>query len=393
MINRRERVRVELAAVVLVTAAIGDRVLSEEGLVATIYDVAKAAGVSPKTVSRVLNGDAPVNEKTREAVHAAMAELNYIPSSAARSMRSQKTGLVGMITGAISASPSQDEAVGLPEIYLVQGAQRVLAGNGMTLLISDTGGDVGNVSRLVQTFLEHRVEGLIYVAEYHREVSLPAMLRGTPAVLTNCYDNAGTPAVVPDDVGGAAALVAGLVARGHRRIGFLTLPERLVARGLRLEGYRKALAEARIEYDPDLVVTGALLDPVHEFDLLWDSLDRLLRLPDPPTAICCANDKMAMRVYALLAERGLRIPDDVSVVGYDDYRIITEHLNPTLSSAELPYAAMGARAAERLLRLINDTPRPHEASRELVSGPVAWRRSVMVRDPVVTSITMRRKDK
>src|SRR5689334_18707309 len=89
----------------------------------TIYDFARADGMSSKSVSRVLNGDAPVNVKSREAVHAAIAALNYVPSSAARSMRSRKTGLVGMITGAISASPGANEPVGLPEIYLVQGAQ------------------------------------------------------------------------------------------------------------------------------------------------------------------------------------------------------------------------------------------------------------------------------
>src|SRR5690606_39839609 len=105
---------------------------SREERLATIYDVARQAGVSPKTVSGVLNGDAPVNEKTREAVHQAIAELGYIPSNAARSMRSQKSGLVGMITGAISMSPGPDEAVGLPDIFIVQGAQRLLADKGKT---------------------------------------------------------------------------------------------------------------------------------------------------------------------------------------------------------------------------------------------------------------------
>ena len=359
---------------------------------ATIYDVAKAAGVSPKTVSRVLNGDAPVNDKTREAVHAAIAELNFVPSSAARSMRSQKTGLVGMITGAISASPAPDEAVGLPEIYLVQGAQRVLAENNLTLLISDTGGRADRVPNLVKTFMEHRVEGLIYVADYHRQVQLPPLLRGTPVVLTNCYDLEETPAVVPDDEGGQCALVKGLLARGHKRIGYLTLPERQVACGLRVSGYRRALENEGIAFDPYLVVAGAISDPVHEYDFLWDALDRLLAVAEPPTAICCANDKMALRVYALLRERGLNIPADISVVGYDDYRIITEHVQPPLTSAALPYEAMGARAAEKLLRLINGTTKPNEISKELVSGPVAWRQSVMVRDPVVASITQRRRE-
>ncbi|MEO5806506.1 LacI family DNA-binding transcriptional regulator [Devosia sp.] len=359
---------------------------------ATIYDVARLAGVSPKTVSRVLNGDAPVNDKTREAVNAAMASLTYVPSSAARSMRSQKSGLIGMITGAISTSLQSFEAAGLPDIYIVQGAQRAFAEHGMTLLISDTGGKPDRIPALVQTFLEHRVEGLIYIAGWHQQVELPASVRKTKLVLANCFDAHGTPTVLPDDEGGQHDLTALLIHKGHRRIGFLTLPERQTARPLRTKGYQRALAENGIAYDADLVLAGALSDEAHEFDRLWDSLDRLLRLPEPPTVICCANDKMVMRVYTLLRQRGLSIPDDISIAGYDDYKIITEHLHPTVTSVDLPYGVMGMRAADKLMRLITGTTKPNEPSQELVSGPVVWRESVRARDTVVTPFISRRKE-
>jgi len=358
----------------------------------TIYDVAKAAGVSPKTVSRVLNGDAPVNAKTKEAVEAAIAQLAYVPSNAARSMRSHRTGLVGMITGAISMTPGGFEPAGLPDIYIVQGAQRVFAEHGMTLLISDTGGQLERVPALMQTFLEHRVEGLLHVTEYHQQVELPPNPRQTPLVLANCFDAIGTPAILPDDAGGQHELVKGLIARGHRRIGYLALPERMVARQLRIDGYRSALEAAGIAFDPALILTGALSDRLHEYDLLWDALDRLLTLPDRPTAICCANDKMAMQVYAMLAQRGLSVPRDISIVGYDDYRIITEHLHPTLTSVKLAYEAMGARAAERLLRLIAGTTLPDQPAIERVSGPVTWRNSVADRSQVITPFQLRRND-
>lgn len=356
---------------------------------ATIYDVAKAAGVSPKTVSRVMNGDAPVNEKTREAVEAAMASLNYVPSSAARTMRSQRSGLIGMITGAISTT-HQFEDTGLPEIYLVQGAQRVIAHSNRTLLIADSGGQADRIPALLQTFREHRVEGVLYVAEYHREVSLPANLRDRPMVLVNCFDADNTPAILPDDEGGQFALVDGLIKRGHRRIGYLTLPEQQLASSLRVDGYVRALSSNGIEFDEQLVQVGALQTPANEFDLLWDALDRVLRAR--PTVICCANDKMAMRVYGLLRERGLTIPGDISVAGYDDYRMIAEHLHPGLTSAQLPYAAMGARAADKLLRIITGTQRPAEPVHELVSGPVAWRDSVQLLDTKITHLSTRRKD-
>ncbi|MBL1421590.1 MAG: LacI family DNA-binding transcriptional regulator [Alphaproteobacteria bacterium] len=357
---------------------------------ATIYDVAKLAGVSPKTVSRVINGDAPVNSKTRETVELAIAELNYVPSKAARSMRSQRSGLIGLITGAIS-STSAGEPAGLPDIHIVQGAQRVLADNGMTVLISDTGDKPERVSKLVQTLLEHRVEGLIYVAEFHQKLQLPILAKGFPLVLANCFDDLGTAAVLPDDKNGQYELTKGLIEKGHSRIGFLTVPESILARELRLDGYKQALNEYGIAYDPELVITAALSDDAHEFDLLWDSIDRLLNTPIKPTVICCANDKMAMRVYGLLRERGIRLPEQMSLTGYDNYRVICDHLHPTLTSAELPYEAIGARAAEKLLAMIKAGKQPIETSVDLVSGPVIWRESVTAEDSSVLQFKSTRR--
>ena len=208
---------------------------------ATIYDVARIAGVSPKTVSRVLNGDAPVGQATREAVQAAIAQLDYVPSNAARMMRSQRSGLIGLITGAISMSPEPTQPAGLPELFIVQGIQKSLANSGMTLMIADTGGVVEKAAPLIDTFLRHRVEGLIYVAEYHQKVALPLISDGTPMILANCFDDRGTPAILPDDWRGQHDLVARLITAGHRRIGYLSLRPEIAAGRLRLEGYRAAL--------------------------------------------------------------------------------------------------------------------------------------------------------
>jgi LacI family transcriptional regulator len=325
-------------------------------------------------VSRVLNGDAPVNEKTHASVKAAMLKLNYVPSRSARSLRSQKSGLIGLVSGALSIP--HNEPGGLPDILIVDGVQRVFAERGMTLMVADTGGRADKVGDLIQTFLEHRVEGVLVVAEYHQKVALTAALRGTPLVLVNCFDDVGTPAVVPDDEEGEYALTKGLIERGHRRIGFLTLPEKVVARGLRLAGYRRALREARIAYDRALVITATLPGRERPFDRLPGALDELLALDSPPTAICCANDIGAMQLYPLLAERGLRVPEEISVAGYDDYRILTELMHPPLTSVQLPYDAMGVYAAETLLRLIGGDRVTRGPPTEVVAGPVVWRRSV-----------------
>jgi LacI family transcriptional regulator len=342
----------------------------------TIYDVAKAANVSPKTVSRVLNGDAPVNAETRAAVEAAMAKLAYVPSIAARMMRSSRSRLVGLVTGAISASPSGSEPVGLPDIYIVQGIQRVLADNGITLLISDTGGKAERVPDLLRTLTEHRVEGIVYVAGHHQEVTLPAAFDGRRLVLANCYAAPGIPCVLPDDEGGQYSLVKGLIGLGHRRIGFLTLPKALVAQSLRLAGYGQALAEAGIPFDPALVSAVDAEGTPREAQNIDSAIDRFLAMRERPTVVCCGNDRLAVGVYGILRSKGIGVPAVMSVAGYDDYRVISETLFPPLTTVELPYRAMGERAGELLLSILRGTPAAELPQVTKVPGTVVWRGSV-----------------
>ena len=343
----------------------------------TIYDVAREAKVSPKTVSRVINGDAPVGQTTREKVEQAIAKLGYVPSNAARMMRSSKSGLIGLITGAISNTPEPGEPTGLPDIYIVQGIQKAMASLGMTLMIADTGGRSDKVEELVRTFTQHRVEGLIYVADYHRGVEFDASRADCPVVLANCYDGKGTPCIVPDDRACQKALVERLIAHGHRRIGFLTLDDSMDASGLRLEGYRDALIAAGIPFDAALVRPGFReVHQPHNSSVLAPALEALLTLDEPPSVICCGNDEMALRLYGLLRTRGLRLPDEISVTGFDNYRAIAETLLPPLTTVELPYRAIGERAAQLLLSLIGgQEEKPREPV--LVPGPVVWRSSVI----------------
>ncbi|SEQ85691.1 LacI family transcriptional regulator [Loktanella sp. DSM 29012] len=354
----------------------------------TIYDVAKAAGVSPKTVSRVLNGDAPVKAETAKIVHAVIAELGYAPSSAARAMRSNKSGLIGLITGAISVDASQPDTTGLPDLFIVQGVQKAMETSGKTLLIADSGGRPDRVPGLMRTFEQHRVEGIIYVADHHRSVSLPPVSAQTRLVLANCYDDTGTPCILPHDRRGQEMLIADLIAKGHRRIAYLTLNAELDATRLRTQGYRDALSAAGISYDPELVIVAGIgtTDQDAEVQILWDAIDRILSLDVPPTVICFGNDQMAMRAYGILRSRGLNLPDDISVTGYDNYRTITQTLYPTLTSVELPYHAMGVRATQLLLRMIDDADDVPVAP-VLVSGPVQSGQSVRTMPTPITKLT------
>ncbi len=356
----------------------------------TIYDVARKAGVSPKTVSRVLNSDGPVGEKTRATVEAAMRELGYVPSNAARMMRAQKSGIIGLITGAISTKNQPSTQQGLPDLFIVQGIQRALETSGMTVMIADTAGRNDRVPHLIDTFLSHRVEGLIYVAEYHQEVNLPRLPEDTPLVLANCFDAYGTPSVVPDDRRLQADLVRRLIAAGHRRVAYLSLRPDMAAGRLRSLGYRDALAEAGLSFDAALLEHVDFDQPETGPQLLWDTIDRMLRLEQPPTVLCCGNDQMAMMVYGILRSMGRKMPDEIGVAGFDNYRAIAETLYPPLSTVELPYNAIGVRAGERLMRLISGEGRD-DRSPVLVAGPVHWRGSVneLRQENVVTFRTLR----
>lgn len=342
---------------------------------ATIYDVAEKAGVSPKTVSRVLNGDAPVGKSTREAVEAAMTQLGYVRNNAARMMRATRSGLIGLVTGAISQDMTQP--AGLPDLFIVQGVQARLAGAGKTLMIADTAGRQDSIPALFRTFQEHRVEGLIYVADHHKKVELPAIPADIPLVLANCFDDAGTPAVLPDDFAGQKALTQALIAAGHRRIAYVTLQPQMMATELRSAGYLSALEDAGITPDPALMLPGVRMTYAEDGHLLEQVIAGLLALPDAPTVICFGNDEMAMRGYGILRSRGVDLPGDISVAGYDNYRTIAETLFPPLTTVDLAYRTIGEAAADQLLQRIEGRWQGEDSVR--VAGPLLWRQSVRER--------------
>ena len=346
---------------------------------ATIYDVAQFAKVSIKTVSRVLNDEGPVGFETRERVLRAIKSLDYTPSNAARTMRTQKTDLIGVITNAITSAPTTPEMAGLPSINLVKGIQSVIDSAGKLMMIADTGNDSGRAEELARTFREHRVEGMLFVADYHQEVKLPPSFNGIPGVLVNCFDESQTlPAIVPDDMLGGYRAVETAFRQKHRRIGFLTLAPESMASQLRTEGYCKAHQDLGISLDRELIIPGMTLGGSSEADLklLTQGLDQLLRLDPPPTIICCGNDRMAMSLYQLLQQRQIMIPEQISVIGFDDYSLISEVVIPRLTTVALPYIEMGKRGAKRLLDLIIAKENRTEPRIEKLIGSVVSRNSV-----------------
>jgi LacI family transcriptional regulator len=305
----------------------------------TINDVAKLANVSVKTVSRILTGQTNVSDKIRAQVEVAMKTLEYYPSAAATALRKQTSGIVSLITDNLTTTPDSFE--------IVAGVQSICEKQGKMLLIGETGGNAKSFSRVAEDFRRHRAEAIIYATFFHKQVHINESFNRCPLILVNCFEeNLRHTTILPDDESGGYAAANMLIKAGHKRICHLTLHLDMPAAKLRFKGYQDALKDAGISYDENLVRLGVTANTKDEFVNMPQLLESIFDLDVPPTAIMCGNDKMAMRVYMLVRRMGYRIPEDVSIMGYDNYSMIAENLLPQLTTIQLPYFQMGAKAAE-----------------------------------------------
>ena len=330
-----------------------------------IKDVAAAAGVSVTTVSHILNDveGKRISPDTRQRVLEAAGRLGYAPNGLARGLRLRRSNTIGFVSDHIATTPFAGK--------IILGAQAAAAEQGMFLLMLNTGGDHELEQREIEMLLQRQVDGVLYATMSHRVVPVPDGLRRVPTVLLDAQpDDLSVPSVVPDEVLGGYAAVRELIDHGHRRIGFVTDTEDIPATHGRLEGYRRALAEADIPFDQGLVTAETCDTPGGHL-----AGRRLLEHHDRPTALFCFNDRMAMGAYRAAAELDLSIPQDLSVVGFDNQELICEGLVPPLTTVELPHYEMGARATALLLSMAGAGPEgPVEP--ELLPCPLVRRDSV-----------------
>jgi LacI family transcriptional regulator len=309
----------------------------------TIRDVATLAGVSTTTVSHVLN-DVPgkrINSETRDRVKVAAAELSYRPNRLAQGLRLQRTHTFGFVSDAIGETPY----AGLT----IAGAQQTAAANGSLLMFMNSGLDPELEDKEIRALLDRRVDGIVYASDYHRQVTLPPALRRTTAVLVDAFtDDPTIPSVVPDEFGGAFTAVGELAAHGHREIAFLNNQEDIPATGLRLAGFQRGLAENGISFRPERVIPE---EPISAGG--YRAATALLGRPNRPTALFCFNDRMAMGAYQAAADLGLRIPSDVSIMGFDNQENIADGLRPGLTTLALPHYEMGQWAVRTLIELVD----------------------------------------
>jgi LacI family transcriptional regulator len=308
----------------------------------TLRDVARRVGIHPATVSRALN------PSTRHLVSAATAirvaevarEMGYAPNQVARSLKTSRSLTVGVIL------PDLTNPLFPP---MVRGIEDALLPAGFTALLASTDDDPQRAGAVIDALRLRQVDGWISAIATLRD--RPFGAAGPPVVLLNRHDGDGTPAVVGDDRGGVLQAIDHLVGLGHRRIAYVGGPRDLSTGRARHQAYRQAMRSRRLPAPPALVRLGDSFREAEGARGLRSLLDAGVEL----TAVLAANDLLALGCYDALAERGLRCPGDVSVIGFNDMPF-ADKFAPPLTSVRIPHHEMGRRAAQELLALIAGEP-------------------------------------
>jgi LacI family transcriptional regulator len=328
-----------------------------------ISDVASAAGVSIATVSAALNDveSARISVGTRQRVREAAVSLGYVPNRLAQGLRVQRSGTIGFIGDTVATTPYA--------VQMILGALEAARVADRVLVLMNTEGDPDLEARELATLVQHQVDGVLYATMYHRRVEMPGGLGATPVVLVDAEaSDPRVSSVVPDEIAGAVSAVGELLTFGHRRIGFINNSEPILAASGRLEGYKTALGQRGIVPDPTLIVAAP---PTPEGG--YRAARQLLELPARPTGLFCFRDLMAMGAYQAAVEAGLRIPQDLSIVGFDNMEF-TGGLHPGLTTVALPHYKMGSWGVQQLLALMESPT--GTAQQVQLAGQLIRRRSV-----------------
>lgn len=315
-------------------------------------DVARAAGVSRTTVSFVLNGSPNTNipEATRRRVLQAARELDYSPNVQALNLAKGRTMLVALVLRQTPEQMSADAFLG----EVVRGATRTMEAEGYHLLVHAAEPAAPYHSTYGQLVRTRKVDGLIVASPLINDPEVKLLHEeGTPIVLHGASDSADIPSVDVDNTQGAYMAVRHLIDLGHRRIGHISnAPFSYTSSRDRLAGYRQALEEAGIGYDEELVYPGEFTDASS-----YEPMRRLLDLAEPPTAVFIGSDVVALGAIDAIHSRGLRIPDDISVIGFDDVSL-GKYLRPPLTTVHLPAFDLGRKAGEMVLQIIGGQALP-----------------------------------
>lgn len=333
----------------------------------TIRDVAKAAGVSAATVSRVLNKPDLVDEETRGRVKDAMSDLEYHPNAIARGLSAKRSETVGLIVPGITD-------LFFNELY--RGIDRASQMHGMKVLLFDSGHSRARAMEGFSFLGQHQVNGIIFTSKAVTEHFDPVIQRlGIPVVLALTSSTAKTPLPTfrVDDIKAVFDVVSYLVSRGHRRIGMIAGQHEDDTTGeLRLQGYELGLQHFQLPYDPRSVEYGN-----YRFDDGYNAMQRLLERQEDLqlTAICTAADEMALGAVRCLHDHGLRVPEDMSVIGFDDLQI-SRMVVPRLTTIAQPFTDIGAEAVRWLIDAMGKDHSPSDVGDYFLPHRLVERESV-----------------
>jgi LacI family transcriptional regulator len=307
----------------------------------TMVQIAKEVGVSTTTVSKVLNQLPGVGAQTRARIQQVVEQNDYVQNHAARHLRKGQSGLIDLVIMRLE---------GGYDLAIMHGVQDAFSESGHRLVVFATNEDETTERLWLRRMLDQSTDGVLLLLPYE-QVGIPnaLMAQNIPFVAIGDRNEPTTafPTISSTIWLGGYTATEYLISLGHRRIGIITCPLHLTTSRARLAGYREALERAGIAVDPALIHEGNYLlgDGVRQTHALLD-------LPDPPTAIFAGNDAQATGVYQALYERNIRVPDEMSVVGFDDV-MYTAQMSPPLTTVHQPLVEMGRMAANMLLRLIS----------------------------------------
>lgn len=306
----------------------------------SIKDVARLARVSHSTVSRALQNSPLVNAQTAEKIRRIAHESGYRASAVARGLVTKRTRTIGLVVTTI-ADPFASE--------VVSGIEQAANDLGYSVFLADSNADPVREQQVVQSFAERRVDGIVVTSSRVGALYLPLLseMRVPIVLVNNQHPGAFVHSVMIGNVAGTREAASHLIGLGHRRIAYLGDQFGYQSDTERFAGYRQALDEAGLPFVPELVVHG---DGKPEEALR--AMEKLLALPQPPTAVCCYNDMSALGAMRAICVAGLRVPEDISVVGFDDL-FLASYSQPRLTTVRQPMRHMGILAMESLFRLMS----------------------------------------
>ncbi|MBT3670282.1 MAG: LacI family DNA-binding transcriptional regulator [Chloroflexi bacterium] len=313
----------------------------------TIQDVANLAKVSTTTVSHVINETRPVSKDLRDRVNSAIVELGYRPNILARGLRRNETTMIGLIVPN-NANPFYAE--------VSKGVESVCFEKGYNVILCNSDRDIEKEVRYTDLLTEKRVDGILFVGAWIGENT--SHLENTskqniPIVVVDRFvPNLDIDLVVTDNVLGGWLATSHLYGLGHKRIACIAGTPQFTPNAERIQGYEKALDEANISINPDLIIRSNF-----QFEGGYKAAQQLLSQEDRPTAIFACNDLMAIGAMRAAIDLGYSIPEDLSIIGYDDVQM-TKYTNPQLTTISQPMFEMGNRAAEMLIERIHESEIP-----------------------------------